>query len=169
MTQAFGQIKTAADLTSIARAMEERSADRYRELAEAFDMACNPDTAEVFRTLAAEEEHHAKAFPPTDPGAHVHVQQWFDQAPEIADPDSVHYLMLPWHAYDLALRAEERARDFFATLATAAISAEVRTLAAQLAERELAHVAAMRARRDACPPPHPGWWDDEDGPNWDAD
>lgn len=169
MTEAFGQITTAADLTSIARAMEERSAERYRELAEAFEVACNPDTAEAFRTLAEEEDRHAAAFPAADAAAHALVQDWFDQAPEIADPDSVHYLMLPWHAYDLALRAEERARDFFTTLATAAVNAEVRNLAHELAEREKAHVEHVRARRDACPEPHAGWWDDEDGPNWNAD
>jgi rubrerythrin len=169
VTQPYGQIKTAADLTSIARAMEERSADRYRELAEAFDMACNPDTAEAFRLLAAEEDRHAAEFPPAGQDAHVHVLDWFDQAPEIADPDSVHYLMLPWHAYDLALRAEERALEFFTTLATAAVSADIRALAHQLAEREAGHLEHARTRRDACPEPHAGWWDDEDGPNWNAD
>lgn len=169
MTEAFAQIKSPADLTAIARAMEERSAERYRELAESFDMACNRDTAEAFRALAEEEDRHAAAFPPVDGPLHVHALNWFDQAPEIADPDSVHYLMLPWHAYDLALRAEERARDFFTDLAMAAATPDIRALAAQLAEREAAHVESMRARRDACPEPHPGWWEDEDGPNWDAD
>lgn len=168
MTQAFGQIKSCADLTAIARAMEERSAERYRELAEAFEMACNPDTAEAFRALAAEEDGHATAFPAAGP-SHVHALDWFDQAPEIADPDSVHYLMLPWHAYDMALRAEERARDFFAALAIAATTAEVRDLAHQLAEREAAHLDHARTRRDSCPEPHAGWWEDEDGPNWNAD
>lgn len=165
----FGHIRSAADLTSIARAMEERSAERYRDLAEAFDMACNPDTAEAFRALAAEEERHAAALPVVDGGAHLAVLDGFDQAPEIADPDSVHYLMLPWHAFDLALRAEERARAFFASLATAAATEEVRALAQQLAEREETHITHTRTRRDSCPEPHPGWWEDEDGPNWDAD
>lgn len=169
MTEAFAQIKTAADLTSIARAMEERSAERYRELAEAFEVACNPDTAQVFRALAEEEEGHARALPAVNGPLNVHALAWFDQAPEIADPDSVHYLMLPWHAYDLALRAEERAREFFESLSMAATTAEVRALAHELAEREAAHVEAMRARRDACPEPHPGWWEDEDGPNWDTE
>lgn len=169
MTEPFALIQTAADLTSIARAMEERSADRYRELAVAFEMSCNLDTAEAFRALAEEEDRHAEAFAPVAGALHVHVLNWFDRAPEIADPDSVHYMMLPWHAYDLALRAEERAHEFFTTLATAGISAEVRALAHQLAEREKTHVDAIRARRDACPQPHAGWWDDQDGPNWDAD
>ncbi|HLO76812.1 MAG TPA: ferritin family protein [Magnetospirillum sp.] len=168
MTEAFGQIRTAADLTSIARAMEERSAERYRELAEAFEMACNSETAKAFSALAAEEDRHAAAFPATAP-SRLHAVHWLDQAPEIADPDSVHYLMLPWHAYDLALRAEERARDFFAALAVAAATAEVRALAHQLAQREAAHIDHIRARRDACPEPHAGWWEDQDGPNWDAD
>lgn len=169
MTEAFGQIKTAAELTLIVRAMEERSAERYRELAVAFEMSCNLDTAEAFRALAEQEDSHAKAIAPVEGTLLVHVLDWFDQAPEIADPDSVHYMMLPWHAYDLALRAEERAHEFFNTLATAGITAEVRALAHEMAEREKSHAEAARARRDACPEPHAGWWDDQDGPNWDAD
>ena len=165
----FGHIRTPADLTAIARAMEERAAERYRDLAEAFEMSCNPDTAGAFRALAAEEERHAAAFPVAQGGARPAVVDGFDAAPEIADPDSVHYLMLPWHAYDLALRAEERARDFFTSLAMAAATEEVRALARDLAQREEAHITHARALRDACPEPHAGWWEDEDGPNWDAD
>lgn len=164
----FGHIKSSADLLAIARAMEERSAERYRDLAEAFEMSCNRDTAEAFRALAAQEHEHAAAFPPAAL-PHPRALDWFEDAPEIADPDSVHYLMLPWHAFDLALRAEQRAVTFFTDLAMAAGSAELRALAHDLAEREKAHVEAIQARRDACPEPHPGWWDDQDGPNWDAD
>lgn len=161
----FGHIRSTADLTAVARAMEDRAAERYRELAEAFDMSCNPDTAEAFRALAAEEERHAADFPP---GQSVALDG-FDSTPEIADPDSVHYLMLPWHAYDLALRAEERARDFFASLAQATELPEVRALALDLMAREETHLTHARAQRDSCPEPHSGWWEDEDGPNWDAD
>ncbi|HTH16002.1 MAG TPA: ferritin family protein [Magnetospirillum sp.] len=168
MTEAFGHIRSSADLFAIARAMEERSAERYRDLAEAFEMSCNQDTAEAFRELAAMEDEHATAFPAA-PLPHARALDWFEQAPELADPDAVHYLMLPWHAFDLALRAEERACTFFTDLAMAATTTEVRAQAHELAEREKGHVEHIRTRRDSCPEPHPGWWDDQDGPNWDAD
>lgn len=161
----FGHIRCVSDLTAMARAMADRAAERYRELAEAFDMSCNPDTAGAFRALAETEARHAADFPP----APTVVPDGLDSTPEIADPDSVHYLMLPWHAYDLALRAEQRARDFFALLAQAAEQPDVRALALELAAREDTHISHARARRDGCPEPHAGWWEDEDGPNWDAD
>lgn len=169
MTEALAHIKTAAELTSVARALQERSAERYRELAVAFDVSCNLDTAAAFRALADDEDSHAQAFPPLQGTAHLRVLDWFERSPEIADPDSVHYMMLPWHAHDLALRAETRVQEVFTTLASDGATAEVRALAAQLAEQEATHLDAIRARRDACPAPHAGWWEDQDGPNWDGD
>lgn len=166
MTLAFGHIKTSADLLAIARAMEERSAERYRELAEAFEVSCNPDTAEAFRELAETEDRHAAEFP-SPPAPTALRLPWDEQDPEIADPDAVHYLMLPWHAFDLAIRHEERAHEFFDSLAMAASTPEVRAAARTLAEREKTHIQLVRARRDSFPEPHPGWDEDEDPPNWD--
>ncbi len=135
--------------------MAERSAERYAELAQAFEMSCNPDTAQAFRDLAGLANDHAAGF-----GARAGpLPAWFDQAPEISDPDSVHYLMLPWHAFDLALRHETRILDYLRPLDGAET----------LAGRQTAHLAALTARRDACPQPHRGWWEDPDGPNWDGD
>lgn len=119
--------------------MTKTSAELYHELAEAFDMSCNPDTASAFRELAVMAEGFAAAVS--------------DHAPEIADPGAVHYLMLPWHAFDLALKREERALE---------------TLDGDMAQRQQAHLSEIRARRDACPAPAPGWWEDADEPNWDA-
>ncbi|MCR6628841.1 MAG: rubrerythrin family protein [Magnetospirillum sp.] len=167
MAASVTQIATSADLLAIARAVAERSAERYGEMAEAFEMACNLDTAGAFRALAADQNAQAAALPagtPVPPGS----LDWFERLPEIADPDSVHYLMLPWHAHDLALRAAERAQAFFAQLAATA-AGDVRDMAQDLAKRGQAQVEHLRAGRDACPEPHPGWWEDQDGPNWDAD
>lgn len=133
--------------------MAERSAERYRELAQAFEGACNRDTTEAFLELAALAECHAAGFA-AQAGA---LPDWFDETPEISDPDSVHYMMLPWHAFDLALRHETRILDFLSPLDAA------------LAERQATHVAVVAARRDASPEPHRGWWEDPDGPNWEGD
>lgn len=163
----FGAVKTSADLLAIARVMEERAAERYRELAEAFEVSCNPDTSAAFLELAESEERHAADFPALD-GVPPVAAAWGEEDPEIADPDAVHYLMYPWHAFDLALRLEERAVEFFSFFAEGSPYAEVRTQAARLAERELEHVAHMKARRDLLPEPPADWDEDLDPPNWEA-
>ncbi|MBI3444215.1 MAG: ferritin family protein [Magnetospirillum sp.] len=147
--------------------MEERSAERYRELADSFEVACNPDTAEAFHDLAAGEDRHAADFPATV-GPRPETVPWGEEDPEIADPDAVHYLMHPWHAADLALRHEQETLALFTTLAEKSPFAEVRAEAAKLVERETRHVAEMLAKRDALPTPPRDWYVDEDGPNWEA-
>lgn len=166
MTLALGLLRSAADLLAIARAMEEQGAERYTELAEAFEVSCNPDTANVFRELAEAERRHAGDFPELQ-GPPPKVLPWGEQDPEIADPDSVHYLMLPWHAFDLALRHEQKALDFFEEIAARSPVPEVRAAAHDLALRERGHVAHVLARRDSFPEPQPGWDEDDDPPNWD--
>lgn len=158
MTTFSGPSLTSADLLAIARAVAERSAERYGELAEAFTVSCNPATAEAFRALAALYQEQADALPPCAPPPRG-AMDWFERTPEIADPDSVHYLMLPWHVFDLAQRAEGRVHDFYAG----------QDGAAALAAASQARHDDLCARRDACPKPQPGWWEDEDGPNWDTD
>jgi len=147
--------------------MEERSAERYREMAEAFEIACNLDTANAFRELAEGEDRHAAdlpAFTGPAPG----VLPWGEEGPEIADPDAVHYLMHPWHAFDLALRHEEKALAIFSVLAAQSPHGEVRAEAARLAERERGHVESVKRRLAQVPPPPKDWYVDEDGPNWEA-
>ena len=163
----FGAVRSSADLLAIARVMEERSAERYRELAEAFEVACNLDTANAFRELAEGEDRHAADFPALA-GQPPRVMPWGEEDPEIADPDAVHYLMHPWHAFDLALRHEEKALAFFSVLATQSSHAEVRAEAARLAERERGHVDHVKQRLTELPVPPRDWYVDEDGPNWEA-
>ena len=164
----FGAVKTSAELLCVARAMEERSAERYRELAEAFEASCNnPDTAEAFAELAGIEERHAADFP-TSVGPRPDTVPWGEDDPEIADPDAVHYLMYPWHAYDLALRHETDTLALFSALAEKSPFADVRDEAQRLVAREKDHVVLMLAKRNAQPIPPDDWEYDEDGPNWEA-
>ncbi|RAU20143.1 rubrerythrin family protein [Paramagnetospirillum kuznetsovii] len=160
-------MKTSADLLSVARLMEERSAERYRELAEAFEISCNLDTAEAFRMLAEGEDRHAADFPALV-GDAPRTIPWGEDDPEIADPGAVHYLMHPWHAVDLALCHEQETLALFTLVAEKSPHAEVRAEAARLVERETRHVEEMRALRDAQDIPPEDWEDDDDPPNWEA-
>ncbi len=163
----FGVVKTSAELLSIVKMMEERSAERYRELAEAFETSCNLDTAEAFRELAEGEERRAAELPPFA-GAPPRTVPWGEDNPVIADPMAVHYLMHPWHAADLALRHEQDTLALFTALAEKSPHAEVKAEAARLVEREQAQVEWMAAKRDALPIPPDDWEDDDDDPNWEA-
>lgn len=166
MSLAIGLIGSVADLLAIARAMEESGAERYSELAQAFEVYCNRDAADAFRELAEAERRHAADFPESHGNA-PQVMPWGREDPEIADPDSVHYLMLPWHVFDLALRHEEKALAFFEEIAARTPNSEVKAAANELAERERGHITHVLARRNAMPEPHVGWDEDEDPPNWD--
>lgn len=158
---------TAASLLAMARAMDQHAAERYRELASAFEMSCNTDTADAFRRLAEISTIRAEEFGPSTTKAASLA--WFEDCPEISDPDAVHYLMLPWHAFDLARRLDERCREHFQSLSEAATLPDIRDTASHLAERQTRHVEKMTTLREDCPAPHPGWWEDQDGPNWDGD
>lgn len=166
MSLAVGMIRSVDDLLAIARAMEEHSAERYAELAEAFEVSCNADTSAAFRELAEAERRHAADFP-VPQGEPPKVMPWGTEEPEIADPHHVHYLMLPWHAFDLALRHEHQAMDLFTEIAACSPNPGIKVAAHSLAEREQGHIAHIRKRRDACPEPHAGWDEDPDPPNWD--
>ncbi len=164
----FEAVKTSAELLAIARAMEERSAERYRELAEAFEASCNnPDTAEAFRDLAEDEDRRAAEFP-AFAGDAPRTVPWGEDDPEIADPGAVHYLMYPWHAADLALGHEQETLALFIQLAEKSPYAEVKAEALRLVERERRHVEEITAKRDALPFPPDDWEDDDDPPNWEA-
>jgi len=164
----FTAVKTSADLLAIVRRMEERSAERYRELAEAFETSCNNlETAEAFRDLAEGEDRHAAEFPALA-GPRPDLAVWGEDDPEIADPSAVHYLMHPWHAFDLALRHEQETLALFSALAEKSPYPEVKAEAVRLVLREQGHVERMKAKRDDSPVPPDDWDDDDDDPNWEA-
>ncbi|MDO8605599.1 MAG: ferritin family protein [Phaeospirillum sp.] len=166
-TPDFGAVHTSAELLTIVRLMEEGAAERYRELAEAFETSCNLDTAAAFRELAEGEDRHAAEFPALA-GPAPRVTPWGEEDPEIADPDAVHYLMHPWHVFELALRNEEKTLSFFEALAVQSPHAEVKAEAVRLAERERGHVDHVKRRMAELPVPPDDWDEDDDPPNWEA-
>jgi rubrerythrin len=160
-----GTVRNAAELIAIAQAMEQMAVERYQDLAVAFDESRNRDTGDAFRELAETELRHVAEL--SVPAGGPDVTPWVEDDPEIADPGAVHYLMLPWHAFDLALRHEEKAVAFFETLAAGSPHAEVRAAAAEQAQRKRGHVAAVKQRLAELPVPPDDWDEDDDPPNWD--
>lgn len=152
--------------------MEREAVARYTELAEALESHNNREVAALFRTMAGYEARHAEqimaemgwqddaAVPRLPPGR---LDADVGEMPAL---DSVHYLMQPWHALQLALAAERRAEAFFAMLARLAVSEPVRQAALQLQAEEAGHVALVQAWIEKVPVPDPDWADDPDPPRY---
>lgn len=159
MIEAEG-IDTLEDLLGARQIVEEMAAEQYQELADSFATSNNLETAEVFGWLADWENEHllsaANGAPP--PGL-----QWFVIDP--GDPEAVHYLMQPYHAWELAVKNEERALAFFQAIGERT-NGDVRDLAWQFVEREREHLRLMQQRLAAAPVPQAGWDDDPDPPSY---
>ena len=152
--------------------LELDAAERYHELAGAMEMHNNDAVAELFRKMATIEEKHADAImrqmdwlmPPPMPSG---PPPWADlEGPESVSHDDVHYLMRPWHALALALKGEQRAARFYATLVAQAGDPAIRAAAQAMVDEEREHVALVEAWMAKVPRPDERWHDDPDPPRY---
>ncbi|MFO1217029.1 MAG: ferritin family protein [Burkholderiaceae bacterium] len=162
--------QTLEEFMAQALLMEREAAQRYSDLADAMETHNNRDVAKMFRTMAGYEAKHAQAI--------MDEMKWTEapalpagswralEPPENVPNDEVHYLMHPWHALQLALAAEERARDFFDHLAQMATSDSIRRAALELRDEEVEHVSLVRAWLDKVPKPAADWAADPDPPRY---
>ena len=156
-----------ADFMARAYAMELEATERYAQFAEQLDTHNNREVAQMFRKLAEVEALHAKRIleemrwpsVPLLPPAYA----WQGEAPETAPFDSLHYLMQPWHALEIALRCELQAQKYFEDIAAGA-PPEVSKAAAEMADEEREHVRLIRDWMKRVPRPAPGWDEDPDPP-----
>jgi rubrerythrin len=122
--------------------------------------------AQVFRKLADIEALHAKQILsqmkwPSMPALPV-AYAWEGEAPETAPFESVHYLMQPYHALDIALRCEMRAQAYYERIGREVTDPQVRAAAAELAAEEREHVELIRKWMQRVPQPKPQWDEDPD-------
>ena len=155
-----------SDFMARAYTMELEAQERYQQFAEQLETHNNTEVAQVFRKLAEIEGLHAKtilkqmgwsALPALPP-----AYAWEGEAPETAPFESVHYLMQPYHALDIALRGEIRAQQYFEDIARLAKSDDVRKAAIELALEEKEHVQLIRSWMQRVPQPKPQWDEDPD-------
>lgn len=164
--------RTLEEFMAQAYAMECEAVERYTEFADAMDAHNNREVAALFRTMAGYEAKHAeqilsgmgwKTAPARPAGGH----RWGAfEAPETVPAESVHYLMQPWHALQLALAAEQRAEAFFQALADVATDAAVQRAARELQAEEAEHVELVKAWLARVPKPDCNWQDDPDPPRY---
>ncbi|MBT4427349.1 MAG: ferritin family protein [Rhodospirillaceae bacterium] len=146
--------KSTATLLAMAISMEREAAARYDELAREMASSGNPELADLFDELGAEERRHeahilAWGVTPADLSKQAEMKWRSPEAPSQEDSDAAGgvHLMTPHRALSLAVHNEERAFAFFSNIAALADTAEVRERAESLAKEELAHVVRLRVER----------------------
>jgi len=153
-----------------AYAMELEASTRYAEFADQMEVANNREVADLFRKLAGIEKLHASKIlehmrwksPPAD----LEPFRWEGlEGPETGETNDLHYLMQPFHALQIALRNEERAARFFASVARRDLPPAVLAAAKEMAEEEREHVELVKAWMARVPRPEKGWDVDLDPPN----
>jgi rubrerythrin len=154
---------------SQAYAIEIEAVERYTQFAEQLEGHNNREVAAVFRKLAEIEGLHARHILdemgwPSLPVLPVPYASGSPEGPETAPFDSLHYLMRPYHALEIALRCEIRAVKYFEDIAAASADQRVRAAAAHMAAEEREHVTLMRDWMKRVPQPQAGWDEDPDPP-----
>jgi rubrerythrin len=153
-----------------AYAMELEATERYAQFAEQLDTHNNREVAQMFRKLAAVEALHAKRILeemhwPSMPALPPAYAWETAEGPETAPFDSMHYLMQPFHALEIALRCEQQAQEYFEDIAAKTAPEKVRRAALEMAEEEREHVRLIRDWMRRVPQPGPGWDEDPDPPS----
>lgn len=162
-------VRSSADFMAHAYAMEAEAAERYAEFADSMEVHNNREVAELFRKLARIEQRHADQILEQmgwkqSPATAANVRWEGMEGPETADPTELHYLMQPYHALQIALHNEKRARDFFAHLAKVTRDAGVRAGALEMEEEEAEHVRLIEEWLKRTPKPDANWQADQDPP-----
>jgi rubrerythrin len=162
-------VASAADFMAHAYAMEAEAAERYAEFADSMEMHNNLEVAELFRKLSRIEQRHADQIMEQmgwrqSPSSLGNVRWVGVEGPETADPTELHYLMQPYHALQIALHNEKRARDFFAHLAKVTKDPGVRKGALEMRADEAEHVRLIEEWLTRTPVPDPNWEADMDPP-----
>jgi rubrerythrin len=130
-------------------ALEEEAAERHDELADMMDVHNNPEVAETFRKLAGYSRLHAQEMRDHSRGSDLPKIAPWDygwetmEGPETADIGDVDYLMTAAAALRVAMRNEQRARDFYFDISQASPDPAVRALAAEFTEEEQGHLGLL--------------------------
>lgn len=165
-------VRNMNELMAYAYALEIEAAERYAEFADAMETHNNRAVEELFRKLARIEHKHAEQIleemgwtaPPSSP---IGGYQWQGlEGPETADFATLHYLMQPYHALEIALLNEKRAFEFFSGLARRATTDKVKRAAKEMAEEEAEHVRLIEDWMKKVPRPEPQWDVDLDPPRY---
>lgn len=163
-------LKSIGELLAHARAMEDEAYERYSELADQMDVHNNPEVAALFRKMAEVEQIHVRKILDRAKGIELpHIPPWEyrwqgEEAPQTVSVTDAHYMMQPYHALKLALRAEKRGLAFYTRVIETHGDESILALARELQEEEREHVAEIEAWLKKVAKPEDGWDEDPDPP-----
>lgn len=163
-------ITSVAELLAHARVMETEAYECYVDLAEQMEAHNNVEVAGLFKRLAKEEKKHIERVDGRTGDEDLPRMAPWDfktfetESHGLTGAREVHYLMTPYHALKLAIRAEKRSLAFFGQVIDTTGDDEVRALASQLREEEQTHVTLLEEWLAREPKPEDGWDEDPDPP-----
>jgi rubrerythrin len=161
---------TIEEFIAHAIALEEDSAVRFDDMADALDVHQNHEVTVLFRKMAHFSRLHLAEAQKLAEGLTLpHIKPWEykwpdNEPPETPELDATHYLMTPHHALLMALDSEKRGHAYYAGLADSHENDRIRTLAREFADEEAEHVALLEAMLAKYPAPAPDWDEDMDPP-----
>jgi rubrerythrin len=140
------QIHNVAEFFSYALALEREAVARYQELSRRMVRGGNKAAADLFWGLACFEAEHVKELEGRIGGivpqtlAQAALAQLEAESPEVVPESDITEHMTAHDALKVALRCEQRAREFFRQIAASVDNPDVQRLAAEMMNEEDEHV-----------------------------
>jgi len=156
-------VRSALELYAHAIAIEREAAERYAELSQYMQDLGNDAVAALFAKLGELESGHLGTLQARTQGLAVPELEldqfrWLDAgAPETAAREFVFRAMTPHLALEIALKAEQRAQEFFEHVYRTAADPSLRGLAQEMAMEEKEHVAMVKRLFDRTLDPSVDW------------
>ena len=169
--KAPGDIATVEEFLAHALTLENEAADGYQEIGDSMAVHNTPEVAGLFFQMAKYGRMHADEVRALGDGLVLpHIAPWEfawqdGESPEAPSMDKVHYMMTPSQALLLALRAEQQAHDFYATVAKTTKVPRIKELASEFASEEAEHVRLLEEWIVRYPSAEKNWDFDPDPPS----
>jgi rubrerythrin len=147
-------------------ALEQEAADRYLELADMMEAHRNDAVSAVFRSMVRFSQMHCDSIKLRVGSAVLpQLKSWeyrWRSPPEVGGEEGFDYLIEPYNALKYARANELRAMQYYRDAAGGATDPGVQRLAAEFANEEGEHVAALDRWIEMTSRPSTSWEDDPD-------
>jgi Rubrerythrin. len=147
-------------------ALEQEAADRYLELADMMEAHRNDAVSAVFRSMTRFSQMHCDAIKVRTGSIELpQLKSWeyrWRSPPEVGGEEGFDYMIEAYNALKYAHANELRAMQYYRSVAEESTDPEVRRLAADFADEESEHVAALDEWIALTSRPSSTWQDDPD-------